>query len=437
MSTRNLTEAILDGGIYSINFFNGRLLSGEDLSQEQGANSEARRRMGLAIGDGIAAGLEVSESVDASKPDAPVVTVKAGLAVNRQGNTLELAADTDVSLVMPGTSAGTSQGLFATCQPPGTYIAGAGVYLLTVAPATGTQGLASVSGLGNVAASCNVRYNIDGVQFRLIAVNLPVETVQDSTRLRNVLAHLCFGTSDFLVQTFAFEPLSNALQGGYGLLDTLRQSGGTQVGCLTDADVPLAMISWTLDNGIEFIDRWSVRRRITRPSPDTRWPLLIGDRRRSEAEAMFLQFEDQVRDISTNEVDNMRTMVATQRFTTLPPFGFLPMVGGGSITGFEFNTFFGTFSQRPLSTDTIAMTNGNLLRPLLQEALYHDPISLIGPDTSSKFQLYSIWENVQAVQNGLTDQLTLVFASSTLPYRGIARFGYANLGLSHFPQTVR
>lgn len=152
---------------------------------------------------------------------------------------------------------------------------------------------------------------------------------------------------------------------------------------------------------------------------------------------MFLQFEDQVRDISTNEVDNMRTMVATQRFTTLPPFGFLPMVGGGSITGFEFNTFFGTFSQRPLSTDTIAMTNGNLLRPLLQEALYHDPISLIGPDTSSKFQLYSIWENIQAVQSGLTDQLTLVFASSTLPYRGIARFGYANLGLSHFPQTVR
>jgi hypothetical protein len=438
MSIRNLTEAILDGGIYSINFFNGRLLAGEDLSQEQGANSEARRRIGLAIGDGIAFGLEVSESVDASKPNAPVVTVKAGLAINRQGNILELTADTDVSLLVPdSTGTGASRTLFATCQPPGSYIAGAGVYLLTIAPATGTQGLAPVSGLGNVAASCNVRYNIDGVQFRLIAVNLPIEILQDSVHLRNVLAHLCFGSSDILVQTFAFNPLSDALSGGYGLLDTLRQSGGTQAGCLTDADVPLAMIYWTVDNGIEFVDRWSVRRRITRPSPETHWPLLIGDRRLSEAEATFLQFEDQIRDISTNEVDKMNSMVATQRFTTLPPLGFLPMAGGGSISGFDFDTFFGTFSQRPLSSGTIAMMNGNLLRPLLQEALYHDPISLIGPNTSNKIQLYSIWENVLAVQNGQTDQLTLVFASSTLTYRGVARFGYANLGMSRFPQTVR
>lgn len=431
MSTRNLTEAILDGGIYSINFFNGRLLSGEDLSQEHSANSEARRRLGLAGGDGVAFGLEVSESVDASTKAAPVVTVKMGLAVNRLGHTLSLAADTDVSLVNPeSTNTGTAaQALFATCLPPGSYVAGAGVYLLTIAPAAGTQGLAPVSGLGNVAASCNARYNIDGAQFHLIPISLPVDMLQDSARLRNNLAYSCLGGRDILEDVFAANPLGFTLAQGYGLLDTLRASRGAN--CLIDDDVPLAMIYWTVDGGIVFIDLWSVRRRIVRPPFDTRWPLFVGDRRMSEVEAMFLQFQAQVSDISTNELSAMESMVATDRFAYLPPAGFLPSLGAGA-EGFNPYTFFGS-----LISSNIEMIDGSQLRALLHESFYHEPIDLSDSSTTNRVQLYTVWENVQATVNQQTDQLTVVFASHTLPYRGTARYGTAAFGVSRFTPYVR
>jgi len=54
-----LTETVTKGGIPWINFFNGRLLSGEDLSKEQSSNLEGRRRLGRAIGEGVATGLAI------------------------------------------------------------------------------------------------------------------------------------------------------------------------------------------------------------------------------------------------------------------------------------------------------------------------------------------------------------------------------------------
>jgi len=436
MVARSLGETILDGGIRSVNFFNGRLLSGEDLTQEYAANTEARRRLGLAIGEGIAFGLEVEEAVKISNKTAPVVTIRAGLAINRQGQTLALAQDIDVSLVRPGdpTAGTSSQTLFSTCSPPqtGPYIAGMGVYLLTIAPATGSEGRAPVTGLGNIPASCNTRSLVEGLQFHLLQVDLPLNVLQDSDHLRNTLAFSCFGTSDSLVSIFNNNPLSSVLQGGYGLLDTMRKGSGAQAGCLTDDEVPLALLYWTVDSGIKFIDLWSVRRRITQPPADTRWAFYMGDRRRSECEAMFLQLEDQVQDISTNEVGVMASLAATQRFNYLPPAGILPIAGGGSLTGFDPFAFFGSLASRQ-----VEMTDGNLVRSLLCEALHHEPINLLDTGRFNRIQLYSIWENVQSVIRQETDQLVLVFASHTLPYRGVARFGHASFNISRFAPFVR
>src|SRR5690348_16659046 len=44
MANATLFDPIFDGGIRSIKFFNGRLLSGEDLTKEQGAEEETLRR---------------------------------------------------------------------------------------------------------------------------------------------------------------------------------------------------------------------------------------------------------------------------------------------------------------------------------------------------------------------------------------------------------
>ena len=65
-SSIDLQQPIIDGGIRSINFFNGRMLTARDLTREQSANREVTRRLGQAVGEGVAYGLEVSKSKSAS-----------------------------------------------------------------------------------------------------------------------------------------------------------------------------------------------------------------------------------------------------------------------------------------------------------------------------------------------------------------------------------
>ena len=65
------------GGIRSVNFFNGRLLTGEDLSREQDANELARLRLGRAVGSGVAYGLEVAQAPTGSTTERPIVTIES------------------------------------------------------------------------------------------------------------------------------------------------------------------------------------------------------------------------------------------------------------------------------------------------------------------------------------------------------------------------
>src|SRR3954463_13438785 len=93
-----LQQPLTDGGIPPVNFFNGRLLAGKALPREQTARREADARLGRAIGDGVAYGLEVARDAGLDQPAAPVLRVKAGLAVNRVGQTVRLGADVSVAL---------------------------------------------------------------------------------------------------------------------------------------------------------------------------------------------------------------------------------------------------------------------------------------------------------------------------------------------------
>jgi hypothetical protein len=65
-----LQQPRADGGIRSVDFFNGRLLSGKDLACEQAARREADVRLGLALGDGVAFGLEIARDADRKGPAA-------------------------------------------------------------------------------------------------------------------------------------------------------------------------------------------------------------------------------------------------------------------------------------------------------------------------------------------------------------------------------
>jgi hypothetical protein len=321
MNSIELLAPILGGGIRSVNFFNGRLLSGEDMSKEQAANREGRRLLGQAMGEGIAYGLEVAKAAGAGTK--PILTIQPGLAVNRRGDALRLTSPVDLSLVRPqnGSAAGVGTLTFKECSPiqSGVYVTGAGVYLLTMTPALGSEGRALVSGLTNATADCNTKYLIDGVQFRLIQLDMTPGELNAQNRLRNVVAYKCFGITD--IQSFLRNPFGPPLE-RYGLLDTLRPNR------LTDCDVPLAVLHWTTD-GIQFVDMWSVRRKpIPRPRAAD-WPLPVSERRLAEAEAVFLQFQDQMDALLGSSLSQsaLAAIRATDHFGYLPPAGFLPEPG--------------------------------------------------------------------------------------------------------------
>src|SRR5947199_58053 len=174
----DLFTPILNDRTRSVRFFNGRLLSGEAMTDEQGGLRAARELLAQAVGDGVVQGLEVPEAAAA-------------------------------------------------------------------------------------------------VQFRLL--ELPVDkTILTDPRLRNLVAYQCFGADHLL--DFATDPFGTAGE-PRTLLDQIR---GTQQ--LTDCDVPLAVMYWTATGGIQFLDLWSVRRRVTRTKSAS--PFGLDDTRLATAEAM-------------------------------------------------------------------------------------------------------------------------------------------------------
>jgi hypothetical protein len=433
MSAAHLDEPVVASANASVHFFNGRLLTGEDLGAEQQANRRARSQLGLAVGGGVVSGLEVSPSQTAAAAESPAVTVEPGLALNGLGQVLELPVRTDVSLVQRPTAPGAApQVLFRDCTPPqpATYTTGAGVYVLSVGPGPVEQGRAPVSGLGNGGAACNTAYSLDGVRFRLLRLSLPVESVASAPLLRSRVAHLLFGSGDPALDAFAGDPWGAIVQ-RRGMLDALRAGG-----CLPPEEVPLALLRWTGAGGLVFCDLWAVRRRVARADVSSRWPLLLSDRIAADAEAVFHQFQDQVDELrvqgtgaaTASPPDATSAIRAVDRFAYLPPAGILPVVGPASPLGFDRAAFFGD-----QASSDVAMLDAAQLRPLLVESLAHGPIAVGGGE---RIQLYMVWENVNAVTTGATTQLVVVFARQTLRFRGAARFGASAWGSARTAQAV-
>src|SRR5215218_10881664 len=97
----DLFTPILNDRTRSVRFFNGRLLSGEAMTDEQSGQRAARELLAQAVGEGIAHGFEVREAAGSSTTLAPVLAVASGVAINRRGEILLLNADTEVKLIRP------------------------------------------------------------------------------------------------------------------------------------------------------------------------------------------------------------------------------------------------------------------------------------------------------------------------------------------------
>jgi hypothetical protein len=420
MSTiEQLLKPVFGGGIRSVNFFNGRVLTGEDLSDEQEAQRQARRLLGRAVGEGVAHGLEVSEAPESSTSQSPVITVEPGIAVNRAGQTLRLGERTEVGLVRrEDAPAGEQVGVtFRDCAPlrHSVYVPSESVYLLTVAPAEGREGRAPAAGGGSVPSAFNTRYLVEGVQFRLIEA-VTGSRVGDLATLRNRVAYSCFGVES--TRHTQSNPFGPALE-SYGLLDGLRPE------LLTDCEVPLALIYWSNVRGLEFIDMWAARRRLTEPAHSRRWHALVGDRRAAESEAMVLQFQDQVADMYSSV--NLSAAVVTQNFRYLPPAGLLPEARRDA-TGKNFNgvnpaTFFGARLLR--GPDFV---DGAVLRSLLADAAHYEPVDVTRGDP---VWVYRVVQNEQAFNAAANIQPYVVFTNAQMPFRGAARLDLARFDLSN------
>lgn len=408
MSSMDLMSPFFGGGLKSIKFFNGRLLSGEDLTTEQAASKEARERLGIAVGDGVVSGLEVKTT---SAATTPTVTVSPGVAINRDGCAFRLSSAVDVSLFKPtAPPSSTSNGVtaFAGCGPaaPGVYLSGTGIYLLTIAPIEGTQGRAPVVGLQD-AARCNAKYIVEGVQFRLIALTSAFTAAEllDS-RLQNLVAAKCFGFDvDPLVDPFGAAPPPR------GIIEALRPNA------LSDDEVPLAVIHWQSapqKTGIGFVDMWAARRRASRRDAADDSILPIGAADVARHEAILLQFQEQLAKLFAGTPE---TVAASGVFRYLPPVGLLPLLAG-PIRGFTTQFFFSGITVRDPQQPIII--EGERAEALLRESLRYPTHDL---QTSEMLFLYRTRQNQQSP----TARPYLFFASGHLPYYGQAKFNVAHL----------
>lgn len=389
-----LQEPWKDGAIRTVNFFNGRLLTGADMRREQAARRQSDAQVGLAMGDGIASGLDVRFLGNVAPGKRPAASVSPGVAINRLGAALCLAEPVRLSLDRPPPPSGDIVNcLFGDCQPlaDGAYVAGQGLYLLTIAPSFATEGRAQVSGMGDASARCATDATVEAVQFRLLEVRPQLfgAALAAKADFRNAIAHEAFGAG--VRPGWPADLLGSDVRTD-DLVETMRGHG------LEDSEVPLALVSYT-SAGHQFTDMWSVRRPIFTRDLESIAANLAEPRRVGLGRAMFRQFQDEIEDIGA-----LATTTAKERFAWLPPAGLIPELDDAQAAAF----FAGMTVRGPHHIDASAV------EPLLRESF---TAPAIDTDTDHVVWLYRIAQTRMANRADI-----LLFASGHLPYRADARF---------------
>lgn len=456
---RDLSEVFLEQGIQDTHFFNGRLLTAEDLEHIQDASRRRDHQLGLALGTGVVSGLEVRLVKDGTDNKPPVLAVSKGLAITPLGGAVALAQDAEVLLAKEKPGKIPEAGMFDYCLPlqqDNKPLPGKGVYIFTIRPASDYQGLAPRRGFGQAAKveGCDRDLLLEGAQFRFLSIDIDqLDNVAESTRtalkdllkqteqagqtgfaaqnkLRNWLAHVCFGTEElaaFIADPFS-RPSGISPFESYGAVDTLRKKG-----LIDDCDVPLALVCWT-STGVKWVDMWSVRRRPMPPGRTMFWPLPISARRIAEGEALFYQFQSQIDDlVSTAKTASfLNLMIGRNNFRYLPPAGFLPLIGPKTNFGYTAQQFFLNVKVRSLiNVDERLYSQGSAIMALVNESLLYPSIDLENPEL---VWVYRVRENQFDVDTG-TPPVTrpyVIFANGHIPYRGDARFDLGYWEYSNF-----
>jgi len=250
-----LNQVIAVGGEPRSAFFNGRLLSAEDLTREQAARDDAEARLARLIGCGVAEGLAVTAGTGS------VLHIAAGLGITPSGAVIDIG---NLDLDLSSAGRGASFSGFGNCaaglaegQPL------AGLYLLTLTPAWSGQGRAATL-LGEVGA-CNRRTQQPAVRARLVEVQPPVGL--GAASLRNELAVALLSPAQGLA----------AVPEGARVGWWMRQRIGSSAAVpgLAADELPLALLQIDASAEPLWIDTDSARRRLAPPpggAGDSMWP---------------------------------------------------------------------------------------------------------------------------------------------------------------------
>ncbi|WP_110240088.1 hypothetical protein [Nocardioides gilvus] len=405
-----LDQIDVTGGISVPNFFNGRILSAEDMRQWQGAERSHRRLLGRSIGPGVAAGLHVT------RLSATTVRVSSGVGINRLGETIELPLDTEVRLA--GTAAvaepATSSGpVFADCGGTSGGSNASNAFLLTVRPDSVEAGSAPADPY-LTGQSCGPGHVTEGVRFRRIGIDPTyLAAVLDlsgtanlgsaSALSRNIVSHLFLGSRRWEI----FGDVTTA-SGTQPDLEAAQDLVGLQ-GC----EVPLAL--FYLQGGtVTQLDEWSVRRPC-RPAGDDATGLggFVSSMRAAAGEATFRQFQAQLTDLlGGSSSDPPRAGV---HFRHLPAAGILPGTAIGSpATLAAFRTsatlpFFQALSSVAWRRSERTIDSARV-ESVIRDGCRHAPVDLV----STRGLPLTVVPVRESLSSG---RPYAVFVSATHPYR--------------------
>ncbi len=393
MSDQTVLEQAPFNGVRNVHFFNGRVLTAEDLQEEQYANHLRNWQLGRVLGEGIVDGFTVRHNVGGAGTAS--IDVAPGMAINRMGQVLDLrtVASVDLTGQIKQPAPVRLPGRVKPFKPCGALNLEAsdetittGVYLLVAYPDVKPTGQAPRVEYNNFnwAAACGQRYMEEEIAYRLIEIRysdvrlprllqgyykelmqVPNPSAYEQSRLRNLVAHAFLGTFERPEGGFRVfgEQHQKTERVTYGPLDSLRERKRDR---LYDCEVPLALVQ-TVDTTIVAVDQWSVRRRLHRISGAS--PLNVGmlDRAEAEAEATIMQFQEQIDayagDLSSDGTDLQAR--ARDLFHVMPAAGLLTP-GMSSATAF----FDG------LSTVGPAFLTSTAVPGLLERIMMYPPVVL-------------------------------------------------------------
>jgi hypothetical protein len=286
-------------------FFNGRLLSAEDLRREQSLRENGQSQLARLLGCGVAGGLSVTQNGNSR------INIASGLGVTPSGRIIDCVGQT---IDLAGIAAAVRPGGFGDCAAAmaNRERPAAGIYLLVLTPVWLASGRAATL-LGEVGA-CNRNLEQPAVRARLLAVVAPAGSTDANAR--NAIAHALLADADpakLPTQPDAVNPPA----GGQRLIGWWPAQ---VVPTLAADDLPLAVLRIDPYARLVWLDAAAAQRRLAPP------PGLAGDSfwRESHAiemEAFARQFVDQLSEQAGDPLNGQRvdSQTASARFPFLPP----------------------------------------------------------------------------------------------------------------------